>query len=314
MTRLPIAVLACTALCQAAVGADALFALDSGAGRLVSVDIATGSVDEIGLINSGPGYLLDFAAIGEHLYGLVWEPGVGSRLLEISTSDATVLSSVPITVNGAPSVNATEALASTARGTLLLSLWRPGASGTSASNSIGTLGLDGSVTGIVGFGSSADFDGLGIDPAGGLVGLDREPGPDHVDLLNVAYPSGAATLIIRIPFGPTFNYVDDVVVMNGEIITLDQSTHRINHHDRATGVVTTFVEYPATWQIYAGLAVVNVPDACAGDLDGDGSVGAPDLAILLGDWGTPGPADLDGSGSVTASDLALLLGAWGPCP
>jgi hypothetical protein len=56
-----------------------------------------------------------------------------------------------------------------------------------------------------------------------------------------------------------------------------------------------------------------VPDDCvvAGDLDGDGSVGASDLAILLGAWGGPGDADLDGDGVVGASDLAVLLGLWG---
>jgi hypothetical protein len=47
------------------------------------------------------------------------------------------------------------------------------------------------------------------------------------------------------------------------------------------------------------------------DLDGNGTVGQGDLAILLGAWGTPGPGDLDGSGQVGASDLALLIGAWG---
>jgi YVTN family beta-propeller protein len=47
-----------------------------------------------------------------------------------------------------------------------------------------------------------------------------------------------------------------------------------------------------------------------GDLNGDGLVGAPDLAILLGAWGSSGPADLDGSGDVGAPDIALLLGAW----
>jgi trimeric autotransporter adhesin len=56
---------------------------------------------------------------------------------------------------------------------------------------------------------------------------------------------------------------------------------------------------------------------CPGDLDGDGSVAAADLGILLGAWG-PVPeeeaADLDGSGAVDASDLAVLLGAWGVCP
>lgn len=54
-------------------------------------------------------------------------------------------------------------------------------------------------------------------------------------------------------------------------------------------------------------------DAADPDLDGDGSVGAADLAILLGSWGPcPGcPADLDGDGVVGAADLAILLGSWG---
>lgn len=53
--------------------------------------------------------------------------------------------------------------------------------------------------------------------------------------------------------------------------------------------------------------------AMLGDLDGSGSVGAPDLAILLGEWGATGGcplADLNGDGTVDASDLAVLLGAW----
>ena len=53
-------------------------------------------------------------------------------------------------------------------------------------------------------------------------------------------------------------------------------------------------------------------DGVAGDLDGDGGVGASDLAILLGAWGTLDPrADLNGDGTVNAADLAQLLGAWG---
>lgn len=51
----------------------------------------------------------------------------------------------------------------------------------------------------------------------------------------------------------------------------------------------------------------------AGDLDGDGLVGASDLAILLGAWNaTGGAADLDGDDLVGASDLAILLGLWTP--
>ncbi len=53
-----------------------------------------------------------------------------------------------------------------------------------------------------------------------------------------------------------------------------------------------------------------------GDLDGDGSVGAADLAILLGAWGpcvdcAACPADLNGDCTVGAADLAILLGNWG---
>ncbi|MCH8851251.1 MAG: hypothetical protein IID41_01205 [Planctomycetes bacterium] len=56
-------------------------------------------------------------------------------------------------------------------------------------------------------------------------------------------------------------------------------------------------------------------EGCPGDLSGDGSVGAADLAMLLGAWGSnPGhPADFDEDGVVGASDLAFLLGNWGVC-
>jgi len=63
-----------------------------------------------------------------------------------------------------------------------------------------------------------------------------------------------------------------------------------------------------------GLAVLTVEtDALLGDLNGDGSVGAADLSILLGAWGACGDpcnADLNGDGAVGAADLSVLLGAW----
>ena len=53
---------------------------------------------------------------------------------------------------------------------------------------------------------------------------------------------------------------------------------------------------------------------CRADLDADGFVGAADLSMLLGAWGTAGgAADLDGDGTVGAADLAALLGTWGAC-
>ena len=50
-----------------------------------------------------------------------------------------------------------------------------------------------------------------------------------------------------------------------------------------------------------------------GDLNGDGVVGAADLAMLLGSWGPclGCPADLNNDGVVNPTDLAMLLGNWG---
>lgn len=50
-----------------------------------------------------------------------------------------------------------------------------------------------------------------------------------------------------------------------------------------------------------------------GDLNGDGVVGADDLSILLGSWGTCAGcnADLTFDGVVSADDLGVLLGNWG---
>jgi hypothetical protein len=69
-----------------------------------------------------------------------------------------------------------------------------------------------------------------------------------------------------------------------------------------------FVSLPVT----AGSAlIVQIgPPAPFGDLDGDYSVGAGDLSILLSQWGTDGSGDLDGDGDVSAADLSLLLFAW----
>lgn len=46
------------------------------------------------------------------------------------------------------------------------------------------------------------------------------------------------------------------------------------------------------------------------DLDGDGLVGAADIAILLNQWGAAGTADFNGNGVVDAPDLSVLLSNW----
>ncbi len=64
------------------------------------------------------------------------------------------------------------------------------------------------------------------------------------------------------------------------------------------------------------LSLTECDGGCPQDLDGDGTVGASDLAIVLGSWGPCEgcPADFNVDGVVDASDLAQVLGAWGMCP
>lgn len=89
--------------------------------------------------------------------------------------------------------------------------------------------------------------------------------------------------------------------------------------DRSRGLYGMFIVFsnnglvtPLVRDLQRGVA--DAVDVSRADLSGDGAVGAGDLAILLGAWGTQGPGDLAGNGVVGSADLAILLGAWGPCP
>jgi hypothetical protein len=63
--------------------------------------------------------------------------------------------------------------------------------------------------------------------------------------------------------------------------------------------------------VFAGESQFGLLRRDVADLDGDGTIGSTDLAILLSAWGTSGSvADLDGSGTVGSPDLAILLSAW----
>jgi hypothetical protein len=60
--------------------------------------------------------------------------------------------------------------------------------------------------------------------------------------------------------------------------------------------------------------ITGVPQNIVGDIDGNGSVGSEDMAILLAAWGTQSfnsnPADLNGDGTVNSQDLAILITNW----
>ena len=65
------------------------------------------------------------------------------------------------------------------------------------------------------------------------------------------------------------------------------------------------------------LRIEEADEPCLGDINGDGTVTAADLGLLIGAWGPCGggscPSDLNGDGQVNAADLGFLVAAWGPC-
>jgi hypothetical protein len=94
-----------------------------------------------------------------------------------------------------------------------------------------------------------------------------------------------------------------------------------DYFGRAVGISGTTAIVTAYWDddddngVDSGSAYLFDASACPADFDGDGNVGASDLAMLLGSWGPCAgcPADFDDDGDVDAADLATLLGNWGPC-
>lgn len=124
-------------------------------------------------------------------------------------------------------------------------------------------------------------------------------------------PTMTIELSINGPDGP-FTVVAEPLANNGryqwlvpsDIPETESAYLRMTLDTRPEAVAVT----PQGFSIIGGVLL--------GDLDGDGTVGASDLLILLVNWGPCGdcddcPADLDGDCSVGASDLLILLVNWG---
>lgn len=109
---------------------------------------------------------------------------------------------------------------------------------------------------------------------------------------------------------------EGVLVMNG--VEVASHVTAANGSIYASNLVAATDVAPGLLNAYGyfddfGLAAVAAGSPCEGDLDGNGTRDAADLASLLGAWSTPA-GDLDGDGNTNAADLARLLASWGPCP
>ncbi|MBI1302230.1 MAG: hypothetical protein GC172_00300 [Phycisphaera sp.] len=106
---------------------------------------------------------------------------------------------------------------------------------------------------------------------------------------------------------PSGIYAFELELYSNDGVTLPSAPFWLVLND---GRSTEELEAAVAW-IDANLVDGGAP--CPADLDGDGAIGASDLATLLAAWGTDG-ADLSGDGLTDAGDLATLLASWGACP
>lgn len=85
----------------------------------------------------------------------------------------------------------------------------------------------------------------------------------------------------------------------------------------ATGGLIGAIRTQVNGMEWVGSAhVFDLATPCLGDIDGDGSVGVPDLLILLANWGPCAdcddcPGDLNDDCTVGVADLLILLSNWG---
>lgn len=94
-------------------------------------------------------------------------------------------------------------------------------------------------------------------------------------------------------------------------------TRGVGSYKNAQGASTT-MSWTGKWEAFAHSAVPlnlgQIPVVVKqGDINKDGEVGSPDLAILLSTWGSTSDlrGDLNSDRIITSSDLAIFLSLWG---
>jgi hypothetical protein len=155
-------------------------------------------------------------------------------------------------------------------------------------------------------------------------------------------PVGAGTAITNIGFrdvnyhsGDPYDPTDWVPSVSGGTVTWQGGVHAVNPSGNALRFATMYNFWfdadrpPAEGSASLGLFkpgpagapgavafAVSVPSSGtpSADLNGDGTVNASDLTILLAAWGSSGPADINGDGTVDGLDLSVLLAQWQTAP
>lgn len=176
---------------------------------------------------------------------------------------------------------------------------------------------------VPGSGIQLDLSAIAFDSAGQMWALDTrypsQPGPAKV--YRIDKTTGA--ILQTYQTSTTLGTVAGMAWLptTGELLVADgdfggtANLYRFNTKTSALELIGPTGVAVGNSNGFAGLALGAYTPPCDADLNGDGTVGAADLTILVAAWSTSkSAADLDGSGVVDAADLSILLSSWGPCP
>ncbi|MFK7961367.1 MAG: hypothetical protein AB8G96_12680 [Phycisphaerales bacterium] len=135
-------------------------------------------------------------------------------------------------------------------------------------------------------------------------GADRvyEVDPIHGDLMGIIAEADGPSAV--------------VIGQSLELLVSSVNDARVSQWDLAGGGLIGELVPPDAGRLQAPTFVTRLAtQACAADLNRDGTVASDDLLRLLAAWGpcSDCPADLNADGMVDAADLSGLLAAWGPC-
>ncbi|MCE2883286.1 MAG: hypothetical protein LW806_00095 [Planctomycetaceae bacterium] len=142
--------------------------------------------------------------------------------------------------------------------------------------------------------TNAAFNAIGSGP----VGYKYADG-QHWDDTYFAIPTGATSAIVTLYYQTTTKEYIEFLRDGNYTNTAGQTAYDL------------WVDTGKSAPVAMDSASMKLTASNPADLNGDGSVDASDLAILLSNWGGSGVGDIDGSGTVDAGDLSALLSAWG---
>ena len=104
---------------------------------------------------------------------------------------------------------------------------------------------------------------------------------------------------------------------NGNTVATNGPEREIREVDASGTVVWQyFTQQSLMRAVKYSMDILDPPNACTGDTDGDEIVGVDDMLLVIAAWGpcVGCDADVNNDGVVNIDDLLIVISVWGPCP